>query len=109
MKGRRLVLVAAVLAITASVFYVTLSFFSTAQVVTYSDGSLSVSPGDLPVQLGSLVAFLVVSIVGLYATVRLLALPETRDHKGESDPYSSWRLYLHRLELPPFDDEDDED
>ena len=107
MRGERLALVAVVLAITSSVFYVSLRLFAAAQVVTYTDGSLSVNPSDLPVQLGSLVAFLVVSVIGLYVTVRLLTRPDTSE-RGGSDPYSSWRLYLHRLELPPFD-EDDED
>ena len=108
MRGERLALVAVVLAIISSVFYVTLHFFAAAQVVTYTDGSLSVNPGDLPVQLGSLVSFLVVAVVGLYITIRLLARPEKPDHRGDGDTRSSWRLYLHRLELPPFD-EDDED
>jgi hypothetical protein len=107
MRGRRVALVAAVLGITGSVFYVTLRFFASAQVVTYTDGSLSVSPEALPVQLGSLVTFLVVSVVGLYLTVRILARPEKRE-RNDTDPHSSWRLYLHRLELPPFN-EDDED
>lgn len=108
MRAERVALIAAVLGITASVFYVSLRFFAAAQVVTYTDGSLSVNPSDLPVQLGSLVAFLVVSVIGLYVTVRLLTRPDTSERSG-SDPYSSWRLYLHRLELPPFQDEDDED
>ena len=108
MRAERVALIAAVLGITASVFYVSLRFFAAAQVVTYTDGSLSVTPGALPVQLGSLVAFLVVSVIGLYVTVRLLTRPDTSE-RGGSDPYSSWRLYLHRLELPPFQDEDDED
>jgi hypothetical protein len=108
MRAERVALIAAVLAITASVFYVSLRFFATAQVVTYTDGSLSVNPSDLPVQLGSLVVFLAVSVLGLYITVLLLTRPETSE-QGSSDPYTSWRLYLHRLELPPFQDEDDED
>lgn len=107
MKGRRFVLVAAVLGITGSVFYVTLRFFASVQVVTYTDGSVSVSPGALPVQLGSLAVFLVVSVVGLYVTIRLLTRPQ-KTEKHSSDTDSSWRLYLHRLELPPFN-EDDED
>jgi hypothetical protein len=109
MRGRRLVLAAAVLGITGSVFYVTVRFFATAQVVRYTDGSLSVSPGALLTQLGSLVTFLVFAVVGLYLTVRLLARPSEPRRRSQKDSPSSWQLYLHRLELPPFEDEDDED
>jgi len=109
MRAERAALVAVVLATTASVFYVSLRFFATAQVVTRTDGSLSVSPADLPVQLGSLVAFLAVAVAGLYVTVRLLARPERTDRPADTNPQSSWRLYLHRLELPPFEEDEEDD
>lgn len=103
----RIVSAGAVLAITAAVFYVSLNFFTSTEVITQADGRLVVTPSALGIQLTSLVAFLIAAVVGLYLSVRLLTKPE-ESRRGDSEPPSSWRLYLHRLELPPFE-EDDED
>lgn len=108
MKRGRYVAVAGIVATMAAVFYVSLRLFSEADVVTTDDG-ISVSPGALSVRLGTLVTFLVVSIVGLYLSIRLLTRPEPERRDSDSDPHDSWRLYLHRFAASHEDEEGEED
>jgi len=107
MRSSKYISAAAVLATVATVFYASLRLFETAEVVS-TDGDLTVSPSAFSVRIGSLVAFLTVTMVGIYLIIRLLTRPEPERRDTESDPKDSWRLYLHRFTDPGKDDKTDE-
>ncbi|MDY6780208.1 MAG: hypothetical protein SV760_06645 [Halobacteria archaeon] len=85
-KPTRYAAVAGILLVVSAVFYVTLRVFTSRAVVADSGAGFSVSSGALGLKIGALIVFVAVSIVGLYACIRLLARPDfgERDSVGSS-------------------------
>ncbi|MDY7081740.1 MAG: hypothetical protein SXQ77_04875 [Halobacteria archaeon] len=105
---RKYSVIATILLILATVFYTTLQFFKTSEVIVRSGSDLEVSPGVLGIKIAALVAFLVVSIIGLYVCLWLL----TGSHfekESRGDEYVPWNLYIHSLRSSSNTEEDEED
>lgn len=108
--GKRYSVIVTILLILAAVFYISLRFFSSGQVIRRTQEGLVVSSEALQVKIVALVGFMAVSIIGLYVCMSLLTNPDfekpTRREEGRP---SLWSTYLHELRFPAFETDEDEE
>lgn len=109
--AKRYSVVVTILLILAAVFYVSLRFFASGNVIQRtSSGGLVVSSEALQVKIIALVGFMAVSIIGLYVCMSLLTNPDfEKEERRDRERTSLWNVYLHELRFPAFETEEEEE
>lgn len=108
--AKRYSVVVTILIILAAVFYVSLRFFASGNVIQRTQNGLVVSSEALQVKIVALIGFMAVSIIGLYVCMSLLTNPDFEKAERRDEERSSlWNVYLHELRFPAFETEEEEE